>query len=464
MLAILTKSCVNNTIMALLSTDSYKGARDWYPESMRLRSYIFRTWRRVVKSYGYESYDAPLIEPIDVYEAKSGQELVSEQTYSFVDRGDRHVAIRPEMTPSVSRMIAARQQEIPMPARWYSIAQFMRYERPQRGREREFWQLNCDLFGIEGSLAEAEIIMLGADIMKAFGARDEMYAIRINNRRIINFMMAQYLELDAVQAQLMIRLFDRKNKIAPEAFRDQAIEIFGSDAASRGLQKLAQLLAAKTMADLPEAIRDSEAVREIQELFTHLERAGVKNAVFDITLMRGLDYYTGTVFEFFDTHPENARALFGGGRYDGLVGLFGGEPVSAVGFAPGLSMMELFLETHDLVPKFMSTTDIYMIVIGENLRGAQKLATSLRKKGVNVELDFTGRKIDKQLKTAIKKRVPYLMFVGDEELTAEMYPLKNTITSEEKKLSFERIVSTVADRRSHSDKDDEEFDLASLSN
>jgi histidyl-tRNA synthetase len=405
-----------------------------------------------------------LIEPIDVYEAKSGQELVSEQTYSFVDRGDRHVAIRPEMTPSVSRMIAARQQEIPMPARWYSIAQFMRYERPQRGREREFWQLNCDLFGIEGSLAEAEIIMLGADIMKAFGARDEMYAIRINNRRIINFMMAQYLELDAVQAQLMIRLFDRKNKIAPEAFRDQAIEIFGSDAASRGLQKLAQLLAAKTMADLPEAIRDSEAVREIQELFTHLERAGVKNAVFDITLMRGLDYYTGTVFEFFDTHPENARALFGGGRYDGLVGLFGGEPVSAVGFAPGLSMMELFLETHDLVPKFMSTTDIYMIVIGENLRGAQKLATSLRKEGVNVELDFTGRKIDKQLKTAIKKRVPYLMFVGDEELTVEMYPLKNTITSEEKKLSFERIVSTVADRRSHSDKDDEEFDLASLSN
>jgi histidyl-tRNA synthetase len=450
--------------MAVLSSESYKGARDWYPEDMRLREYIFATWRKVARSYGYEAYDTPLLEPIDVYEAKTGQELVNEQTYAFTDRGERRVAIRPEMTPSVSRMIAARQQEIPMPARWYSIAQFMRYERPQRGREREFWQLNCDLFGIEGSLAEAEIIMLGADIMKAFGARDEMYAIRINNRRIINFMMAQYLELDAVQAQLMIRLFDRKNKIAPEAFRDQAIEIFGSDAASRGLQKLAQLLAAKTMADLPEAIRDSEAVREIQELFTHLERAGVKNAVFDITLMRGLDYYTGTVFEFFDTHPENARALFGGGRYDGLVGLFGGEPVSAVGFAPGLSMMELFLETHDLVPKFMSTTDIYMIVIGENLRGAQKLATSLRKEGVNVELDFTGRKIDKQLKTAIKKRVPYLMFVGDEELTAEMYPLKNTITSEEKKLSFERIVSTVADRRSHSDKDDEEFDLASLSN
>lgn len=451
-----------STDMSSLSNESYKGARDWYPTEMRLRSYIFRTWRRVVKSFGYEAYDAPLLEPVEIYEAKSGQELVSEQTYAFVDRGERRVAIRPEMTPSVSRMIAARQQEIPMPARWYSIAQFMRYERPQRGREREFWQLNCDIFGCDGAVAEAEIITMGAEIMKAFGATDEMYTIRVNNRRIINFMMAQYLGLDAIQAQLMIRLFDRKNKISPEAFRDQAIEIFGTEAASRGLQNLAQLLAAKTMADLPEAIRDSEAVREAQELFTQLERAGVKNAIFDITLMRGLDYYTGTVFEFFDTHPENSRALFGGGRYDGLVGLFGGESVSAVGFAPGLTMTELFLRTHDLLPKSLSSTDVYMIVIGDNLRGAQKLAKNLRAEGINVELDFTGRKIDKQLKTAVKKQIPYLLFVGDDELKQEVYPLKNTTTSEEKKLSFERIVSTVTDRRRAHVKDDDDFDLSTL--
>ena len=151
--------------MSSLSTESYKGTRDWYPEDMRLRDYIFATWRKVARSYGYEAYDAPLVEPLDVYEAKSGQELANEQTYSFTDRGDRHVAIRPEMTPSVSRMIAARQQEVAMPARWYSIAQFMRYERPQRGREREFWQLNCDLFGIEGPAAEAEIVAMGARIL-----------------------------------------------------------------------------------------------------------------------------------------------------------------------------------------------------------------------------------------------------------------------------------------------------------
>ena len=349
-----------------------------------------------------------------------------------------------------------------MPARWYSIAQFMRYERPQRGREREFWQLNCDLFGMDGAQAEAEIIAIAADVMKAFGAKNDMFTIRINNRRVINFMMAQYLGLDAVQAQLMIRLFDRKTKIAPEAFRDQAIEIFGESSAPAGLQKLAQLLAARTMADLPELVRDSEAVREIQELFTHLERAGVKNAVFDITLMRGLDYYTGTVFEVFDTHPENSRSLFGGGRYDGLIGLFGAEPVSAVGFAPGLTMTELFLRTHGLLPTLPSTTDIYMIVIGDALKGAEKLARQFRKEGVNVELDFTGRKLDKQLKTAVKKSIPHIMFIGNDELTKEIYPLKNTLTGEEKKMSFERAVSTVKDRRHKHLNEDDEFDLSDI--
>lgn len=450
------------THMAALSSEPYKGARDWYPEQMRLRNYIFSTWHRVVTSYGYEAYDAPLLEPLEVYAAKSGQELVGEQTYSFTDRGERRVAIRPEMTPSVSRMIAAKQQEIPMPARWYSIAQFMRYERPQRGREREFWQLNCDLFGLDGAIADAEVISIGDQIMKSFGARDDMYTIKINNRRIINFLMAQYLELDAVQAQLMIKLFDRKNKIASEAFRDQAIDIFGQEAARTGLQKLAQLVAAKTMADLPEMLRDSDAVREIQELFTHLERAGVKNAVFDITLMRGLDYYTGTVFEFYDTHPENNRALFGGGRYDGLVGLFGAEAISAVGIAPGLTTTELFLKTHELVPELVSVTDVYLIVVGEALRGAQRIAQQLRDEGINVELDFTGRKIDKQLKTAVKKQIPYILVVGDDELKSEVYPLRNTVTREEEKLSVERIVSTVRDHRSSLRQRDDDFDLAEI--
>lgn len=452
------KNATITAYMAGLSSEPYKGTRDYYPEDMRVREYIFGTWRRIVESYGYEAYDAPLLEPLEVYAAKSGQELVNDQTYQFTDRGDRRVAIRPELTPSVSRMIARKRQEIAFPARWYNIGQFMRYERPQRGREREFWQLNVDLFGVNGASAEAEIITLGDELLKAFGADDKMYAIKVNNRKVINFMMAHYLGLDTVQAQLMVKLFDRKGKISHEAFRDQAIEIFGESAAPAGLGKIAELLAAKSMADLPEAIRDSEAVREVQELFTDLEQAGVTNARFDITLMRGLDYYTGTVFEFYDTHPENNRSLFGGGRYDGLVGLFGADPVSAVGMALGYSMTELFLQTHKLLPDMMSSTELYMVVLPGAESGALKLARDLRSEGVKVEVDITDRKVDKQLKTAIKKNIPYVIFVGESELSSKLYPLKKTADGTEEKLSFERVVSKIRDHRGRSKTaDDDDF-------
>jgi histidyl-tRNA synthetase len=447
------------TPMSTLSSQPYKGTRDYYPEDKRVQNYIFSVWRRVVMRFGYEEYGAPTLEPLEVYTAKSGQELANEQTYTFTDRGDRTVAIRPEMTPSISRMIAAKRQELAYPARLFSVANFMRYERPQRGREREFWQLNADIFGAEGVLAEAEIITMGAEIMKAFGAKDEMYVIKVNNRKVINFMMAHFLGLDAVQAQLMIRLFDRKDKISNEDFRDQAIDIFGEQTAPAGLAKISTLLSAKSMGELPEAIRESEAVREVQELFTLLERAGVKNAIFDITLMRGFDYYTGTVFEFFDMHPENRRAMFGGGRYDGLVGLFGAEPLSAVGFAPGYTMTELFLRSHDLLPELRSTTEVYVVVLGEALKGAMKIAAQLREEGVNVELDFTGRKLDKQLKAAIKKDIPFIIFIGEDELESEIYSFKDTASSEEQKLSFERIVSSVKDRRRrHQDEFDDLFE------
>lgn len=445
--------------MSTLSSQPYKGTRDYYPAEKRMQNFIFGKWRHVAESFGYEEYGAPILEPLEVYAAKSGQELVSEQTYQFTDRGGRTVAIRPEMTPTISRMVAAKRQELAYPARLYSIANFMRYERPQRGREREFWQLNIDIFGADGVMAEAEIITMGADFLRVFGAKDDMYVIKVNNRKVINFMMAQYLGLDAVQAQLMIKLFDRKNKISHEDFRDQAIEIFGDEMARDGLAKIAKLLSVTSMSELPEEILSNSAVQEVKELFDSLNKAGIKNAVFDITLMRGLDYYTGTVFEFFDTHPDNNRALFGGGRYDGLVGLFGAEPISAVGMAPGLTMTELFLQTHGLLPEISSHTEVYVAVLGNSMNGAAQLAADLRGEGVNTELDVTGRKLDKQLKTAIKKGIPHILFVGEDELAKEVYTFKDTATAEEQKLSFERIVSTVKDRRRHTaDPDDELFD------
>jgi histidyl-tRNA synthetase len=440
--------------MSTLSPQPYKGTRDYYPEDKRVQNYIFNTWRKIVQLHGYEEYGAPLLEPLEVYAAKSGQELANEQTYAFTDRGGRTVAIRPEMTPSISRMVAARRQELGYPARLFSIANFMRYERPQRGREREFWQLNADIFGVEGAVAEAEIITLAAEVMKAFNATDDMFVIKVNNRKLINYMMSHYLNLDAVQSQLMVKLFDRKNKITAEEFDEQAADIFGAEDSPRGLGQIRLLLGAKSMADLPEDLRTSVAVQEVQELFTLLDQAGVKNAQFDITLMRGLDYYTGTVFEVFDTDPENNRSLFGGGRYDGLVGLFGADPIPTVGMAPGLTTTELFLKSHNLLPKLVSTTEVAIVVLNNTQRQALSLARRLREEGVNVEVDITNRKIDKQIKAVVKKQVPFMIFIGEDDTDQEQYNFKDTATADEEKLSFERIISRVKDRRHISDDDE----------
>lgn len=436
--------------MAHLSTSAYKGTRDYYPADKRVQNYIFSVWRDVSERFGYEEYGAPMVEPLELYAAKTGQEIVNEQTYTFTDRGDRTVAIRPEMTPSVTRMIAARQQETGYPARWYSIANFMRYERPQRGREREFWQLNVDLFGAVGIHADAEMILMAHALMKSFGAKEAMYTIRINDRQLIEAMMRDYLGLSTVQSALMIKLFDRKGKIPHETFRDQAVEIFGVDKAPEGLKRIAALISSNDIEKLPRELAELEPVKQLRELFRAIHSGGVRNAIFDITLMRGFDYYTGMVFEVFDNHPDNNRAMFGGGRYDGLASLFGVEPIPTVGFAPGATTMEVFLRSHELLPEFRSTTDIYMVVLGDNQRGAQALARKLRDEGVRVAVDITGRKLDRQIKAAVKLQVPYLLFVGDNELKAESYRLKDVMRETEQELAFERIVTTVADYRSSS--------------
>lgn len=433
--------------MNALSSQPYKGTRDYYPQEKRVQNYIFEVWRKVAELYGYEEYGTPLLEPLELYAAKSGQEIVNEQTYSFVDRGERQVAIRPEMTPSVSRLVAQKRQELAYPARLYSVANFMRYERPQRGREREFWQLNVDLFGIEGAGADAEVISLGSQILKAFGATDDMFVIRINSRKVIKETMSVYLGLDDAQSEQMMKLFDRKNKIEATEFRDQALGIFGAGSGQQELSKIAALISAKSISELPMEVRECTAMNEVRELLSLLEDSGIRNAVFDITLMRGLDYYNGTVFEFFDTDPENNRSLFGGGRYDGLVGMFGAEPISAVGFAPGLTTTELFLVSHKLLPVFHSTTEVYIVVLEDGAEAAAALARDLRAEGVKTELDITNRKTDKQIKTALKKDIPYIIFVGAEEAASKLYSFKVTASTEEKQLSFERIVSTIKDRR-----------------
>ena len=427
-----------------LSKDSYKGTRDFYPEDKRILNYIFSTWRSVVESFGYEEYDAPLIEMTDLYRAKTGEEIVDNQLYSFKDRGDRDVAIRPEMTPSLARMVANRRQELPYPARWYSIPNLWRYERPQRGRLREHWQLNVDIIGVERLDAELELILIAAQIMEKFGATPEMYTIKINSRKVSALLMAQYLELSSSQAQAMAKVLDKKDKMEEASFIKEAEQVFPEDKRKEGITKLKTIVAAKTMADLPEAIRESDAIRQVQILFTLLKDNGIKNATFDISLMRGLDYYTDIVFEVFDTNKENPRSLFGGGRYDGLVGIFDVEDIPAAGFGMGDVTIADFLNTHSLLPDLNSKTDIYLAVVGDVGRQAQGIANILRNQGLSVEVDISGNKVEKQIKSADKKQIKYIMFVGEEELNTEKFPVKNLDSGKEDKYPLGDIPKLVS--------------------
>ncbi len=431
-----------------LSTQPYKGARDFYPEDKRLQKYMFGTLRRVCENFGYEEYDAPILEPLDLYLAKTGEEIVNEQTYSFTDRGDRQVVIRPEMTPTVSRMVAARRQELAYPLRWYSIPNLWRYERPQKGRLREHWQLNVDIFGVAGTEAEHEIILLTDQIFKAFGARADMYSIRLNSRKFMDYVLAVYLGFDEVQQSSFAKLIDRMNKMERTAFVVQADALCSPSQREAGIvDRLMSVLESKDIAGLPVELQTHQTMVLLSAMLEALAEAGVSNAVFDITVMRGFDYYTDIVFEVTDNDPDNNRSMMGGGRYDGLVGLFGVEPVPTVGFGFGDVTLAEFLKGHDLLPALHSETNLYVVLAGDIAAKAQKPLADLRGMGLNVAVDLSGRKLGDQLKTADKKGITYVLVIGEQELADGQFTLKNLHTGAEEKHGLERIVSIVRDHR-----------------
>ncbi len=428
-----------------LSTQPCKGARDFYPEDKRLQKYMFGILRQVAEGFGYQEYDAPIIESFDIYAAKTGEEIVNEQLYSFTDRGDRKVAIRPEMTPSVSRMVAAKRQELAYPLRWYSIPNLWRYERPQRGRLREHWQLNVDLFGEPGVAADHEIILIADQILKAYGAKPDQYEIRINNRKLVDYFLHDQLKLDKQQAHDTAKLIDRKHKMEKAKFVATAKEILGD---SNHVAQLLEFLNAKTLAALPSSVRAHTSVKQLEQLFKMLTASGVTADVFDPSVMRGLDYYTDIVFEVYDNNPNNNRAMFGGGRYDGLVAAFGVDPVPTVGFGMGDVTLQNFLEGHKLLPKLMSETDAVVILIGDVYEPVQKVLAQLRQKGLRLALDATGRKLDAQIKSAVKSGTPYVIFIGEAELKSGKFKLRDLQKGSEKELDQDQLVSTLSVRKS----------------
>jgi histidyl-tRNA synthetase len=427
-----------------LSTQPYKGARDFYPEEKHLQQYMFATWRRAVERFGYEEYDAPILEPLEIYLAKTGEEIVNDQTYAFEDRGGRKVVIRPEMTPTVSRMVAARRQELAYPLRWYSIPNLWRYERPQRGRLREHWQLNVDLFGVADGSAELEMITLVDAIFKEFGATSEMYELRVNHRELLNYLLTDFLGLKPAAQHAISKLIDRLHKMDRATFISKVDEVLSAKQREDGVtEQLLSILSVKQLKDLPNEAQKQPAAQELKELLGQLKANGITNVSFDATLMRGFDYYTGIVFEVFDTNPENNRSMLGGGRYDGLVGLFGVPPVPTVGFGWGDVTLENFLKAHHLLPKLSPSTDLYVVVIGEVNDAVHSTIAQLRASGVNVALGARNKKIGDQLKIADKKGIKHVLIIGEAELKSGRYTLKNLKDGTEQQLSEKEIAAAL---------------------
>lgn len=407
-----------------LSTNNYKGTRDFYPEDMRLRKWMFGKWREVLESFGYEEYDGPILESMDLFTAKTSEEIVNDQSFNFEDRGGRRVIMRPEMTPTVSRMVAKRRQELGYPLRLYSIPNCFRYERQQRGRLREFWQLNADIFGVEGIDAEFEMMLVINRLMESFGATEDMYEIRVNSRELLD----KRINESGVKTSIVevTRLIDNIDKLDREDFLDKL----------------------KDQVDQPDKLfsflTNDGGTAEGDKLIDRAQKAGVQNIKFVPSIARGFDYYTDIVFEVFDKNPENNRSMFGGGRYDGLVGEFGVEPVPTVGFGMGDVTFQNFLESNGLIPDLATETDLYIAPVGDVTSQCQELAQQLRGKKLKVAVDLSGKKLDKQMKTADKKGVKNVLFVGEEELNSGKFKLKDIKSGKEVVASLEELVKILS--------------------
>ncbi len=409
-----------------LSTEPYKGVRDFYPEDQAFLNYLFMTFRSTLERWGYVEYNASILEPSELYKAKGSEneEIVSEQTYTFVDRGEREVTLRPEMTPTVARMVAAKRRELGYPLRWYSIPNCFRYERPQRGRLREFWQLNVDIFGSSSLAADAEVIAVSHAIMLALGASQDDFTIKLGSRAFLD-QVVETLGLNQDQAKKLRTLLDRRAKMPAGDFERDIAEI--------GVAI--------------EMLSPEKPPQDVREVMALLEGFGITNAVFDPSIVRGFDYYTGVVFELFDNHPDNNRALFGGGRYDNLLALFDDTDVPAVGVAAGDETLRNFLEVRNLLPTYLPPTKVYIALTSEALVGAAlTVASTLRQGNVGVAVDFGEKKLADQIKTATKHKIPYLLVVGEDELASNSFNVKDLETGEEHALSREQLTSFFSTR------------------
>jgi histidyl-tRNA synthetase len=423
--------------MAKLEVQGYRGTRDFYPEEFRKRDQIYSSLKATLKSFGYEEYAGPLVEPLELYASKSSEEIVSKQLYSFVDRGNRQIAIRPEMTPTLARMVAAKNASLVKPLRWFSIPQCMRYERPQRGRLREFDQLNVDIFGGNSVDEDIEVLQLVVKILDNLGATPNMYEVRINHRKILNELLYSHLKFSHNLQRELIREIDRRDKISKEEFELNLKNLGASENQIESLQCFFNSFETQTLPEFPEF---QKAWKEVQLVLQVLKDLGISTVKFNPTIMRGFDYYTGLVFEVFDKHPQNNRAMFGGGRYDNLIEAFGSDSLSGIGFGAGDVPLIHFCESHGLLKDENKPLDVVVCRFSENDRTQSfVLAEILRAQQLNIENSVSDSKFGKQIQSAEKRGATCVAFRGEEEVQKNEFCVKFLKTGEQKNYLFSEV-------------------------
>jgi histidyl-tRNA synthetase len=417
------------------------GFRDFYPAELALRAHIFRTWRTVALRYGFEEYDGPPLEPLELYTAKSGEEIVG-QLYNFTDKGGREVALRPEMTPTLARMVAARANGMRKPIRWFSIPQLFRYERQQRGRLREHFQLNCDLIGEPGPLGDAEIIALAVDAVRAFGLGPEDVRVRVSDRRLLTALL-RALALDEAQTAVVYQVLDKLARVP----RDVSVgRLREAGLAPAAIERLLDLTQARSVPELRDRAGDLREVLNVGEPLTHtldaLGAMGLGGFVdLDLTIVRGLAYYTGTVFELFDARGE-LRAICGGGRYDNLLQSLGGVDLPALGFGMGDVVLSELLRDRGLAPAEPATIEVFVAGVTEDDRPhVLALAHELRDAGVRTEYALAAQGLGKQLKLADVRQARLAIVIGPDDRARGEVMVKDLVGKSQAPVAREAVVA-----------------------
>jgi histidyl-tRNA synthetase len=411
-----------------------KGTRDFYPEDMSIRIWLYDKVRQASELYGYQEYEAPLLETIDLYAAKSGEELVKEQSFVFPDRGGDLITLRPELTPSLTRMVAQRQHQLVFPLRWWSYGLFWRYERPQKGRAREFFQWNIDLIGVANPEADAELVAILSTFFRMVGLDPNQIVILVNDRQLIDNELKN-LGISPDKRSDVFRLIDRRGKMQPLEWEAYALEI--------GLSQ-------QQLSELKTLLEDNELWKKSPELVDFFEVLSVLNASdyvrFDANIIRGLDYYTGIVFEAYDLGGDVRRAILGGGRYDNLLADIGGKPLPGVGFAMGDVVITLILENAGLLPKETGKSPAPILVTvfdKEHLQYSFALAAELRQRGLKVAAYPQAERLSKQFKYADRLGFKYALVIGPDEIKSGKVTLKNLETGDQAEVQYDRAAAFI---------------------